>query len=86
MSVQVCVWIGSRNINYFSQDIDAVKQTAKVIMTWYTHLCILSLLTTEIGWNDNDPHMEVVTSVLFHISIGSSFSPADTVVIRLLRK
>ena len=65
MSVQVCVWIGSRNIKYFSQDIDAVKQTAKVIMTWYTHLCILSLLTTEIGWNDNDPHMEVVTKVCF---------------------
>ena len=34
-------------------------------MTWYTHLYILSLLTTEIGWNDNDPHMEVVTKVCF---------------------
>lgn len=34
-------------------------------MTWYTHLCILSLLTTEIGWNDNDPHMEVVTKLCF---------------------
>lgn len=32
MSTQVSVWMGSKNINYFSQDIDAVKRTGKVVM------------------------------------------------------
>lgn len=29
------------------------------------HIFILSLLTTEMVWNDNDPHMEEVRKVCF---------------------